>query len=238
MTGVGMENARITAELALGRSDVSFAATLYCGVAGSVHNIGDVVVPESWTADGGDTWLDVDDGLLRLAADLAASGAVELPDHATVGDSPAQVPGAEPGSVVTLPHAPRLRAGGRGSSSDPFGGMLIPCVPGGGDVLGCAPGEPPMTPEELDALLRVAFADGVVDPPAPTTELFAAQDMETAAVARVAARHGVPFVGIRAVSDGQGDPLDLPGFPSQFFAYRHLAADNAAAATRAVLERM
>jgi len=42
-------------------------------------------------------------------------------------------------------------------------------------------------------------------------------------------------LGIRAVSDGQGDPLHLPGFPSQFFVYRQLAANNAAAVTRAFL---
>jgi nucleoside phosphorylase len=64
-----------------------------------------------------------------------------------------------------------------------------------------------------------------------------AQDEETAAVAEVAAQHGVPFLGIRAVSDGHGDPLHLPGFPSQFFVYRQLAANNAAAVTTAFIER-
>jgi nucleoside phosphorylase len=53
--------------------------------------------------------------------------------------------------------------------------------------------------------------------------------METAAVATVAARHHLPFLGFRAASDGNGDPLMLPGFPFQFFVYRQLAADNAAA---------
>jgi hypothetical protein len=45
----------------------------------------------------------------------------------------------------------------------------------------------------------------------------------------------VPFLGIRAVSDGQGDPLHLPGFPFQFFVYRQLAGNNAAAVTVAFL---
>ena len=46
----------------------------------------------------------------------------------------------------------------------------------------------------------------------------------------------VPFLGIRAVSDGQGDPLNLPGFPFQFFVYRQLAGNNAAAVTIAFLQ--
>ena len=64
---------------------------------------------------------------------------------------------------------------------------------------------------------------------------YVAQDEETAAVATVAAARGVPFLGFRAVSDGAGDPLGLPGFPVQFFFYRQLAADNAAIATMAFL---
>ena len=90
------------------------------------------------------------------------------------------------------------------------------------------------------------FAKGVVpflDPnfflsyfqsPSPSGH-YAAQDMETAAVARVAARHGAPFLAFRAASDGGGDPLMLPGFPFQFFFYKQLAADNAAATALAFL---
>ncbi|MCU1427209.1 MAG: hypothetical protein JWL83_1209, partial [Actinomycetia bacterium] len=37
-------------------------------------------------------------------------------------------------------------------------------------------------------------------------------------------------------SDGRGDPLNLPGFPWQFFAYRQLAGNNAAAVTIAFLK--
>ena len=59
--------------------------------------------------------------------------------------------------------------------------------------------------------------------------------METAAVARVAAEKHVPFIGFRALSDGLGDPLMLPGFPAQFFVYRQYAAENAAAVELAFL---
>jgi nucleoside phosphorylase len=62
-----------------------------------------------------------------------------------------------------------------------------------------------------------------------------AQDEETAAVASIARQYRVPFLGIRAVSDGQGDPLHLPGFPWQFFVYRQLAGNNAATVTIAFL---
>ena len=54
-------------------------------------------------------------------------------------------------------------------------------------------------------------------------------------MASVAAQHRVPFLGVRGVSDGQGDPLHLPGVPSQFFVYRQLAGNNAAAVTMAFL---
>ena len=48
-------------------------------------------------------------------------------------------------------------------------------------------------------------------------------------MARVAALKKVPFIGFRSLSDGLGDPLNLPGFPAQFFVYRQYAAENAAA---------
>lgn len=60
--------------------------------------------------------------------------------------------------------------------------------------------------------------------------------MPRTSVAMVSAEHGVPFLGVRAVSDGPGDPLGLPGFPVQFFVYRQLAGNNAAAVTIAFLE--
>ncbi|OBF12286.1 hypothetical protein A5730_04950 [Mycobacterium sp. ACS4054] len=64
---------------------------------------------------------------------------------------------------------------------------------------------------------------------------YAATDMETAAAQTVADAHGVPFLGIRGITDGPGDPLHLPGFPFQFFCYKRIAADNAARVTAAFL---
>jgi hypothetical protein len=61
-------------------------------------------------------------------------------------------------------------------------------------------------------------------------------DMETATVARVSAERGVPFLGLRAVSDGAGDPLgEDRGFYAQFADYYRLAATNAALVTRAIV---
>jgi len=54
----------------------------------------------------------------------------------------------------------------------------------------------------------------------------------------VASAHGVPFLIVRGVSDGAGDPLGLPGFPAQFFAYYRLAADNAATVVMRLLETL
>ena len=64
----------------------------------------------------------------------------------------------------------------------------------------------------------------------PSTELSVA-----AAVQAVADARGVPFLGIRGISDGAGDPLHLPGFPFQFFFYHRVAAQNAARVTAALL---
>jgi adenosylhomocysteine nucleosidase len=62
--------------------------------------------------------------------------------------------------------------------------------------------------------------------------------METAAIGREALARQVPFIAFRATSDGAEDPLMLPGFPAQFFAYYRLAAQNAAEASAAFLERV
>src|SRR5262249_55519648 len=65
-------------------------------------------------------------------------------------------------------------------------------------------------------------------------------DMETAAVAKLAAENHIPFLAFRAVSDGGGDPLiasAIIGFPVQFFIYQQLAADNAGTVATEFLDR-
>jgi nucleoside phosphorylase len=70
--------------------------------------------------------------------------------------------------------------------------------------------------------------------PAPNPA-YDAVDMETAAALAVATAHGVPFLGIRGISDGPGDPFGLPGFPFQFFFYKQIAAENAARVVEAFM---
>jgi nucleoside phosphorylase len=70
----------------------------------------------------------------------------------------------------------------------------------------------------------------------PTTPAVDAVDQETAAAQQVADAHGIPFLGIRGMSDGPGDPLGLPGYPFTFVVYKQLAADNAALVTQAFLQ--
>jgi len=94
-----------------------------------------------------------------------------------------------------------------------------------------------LSTQELDKLVvaRLSNAGGVViGYGAPNSgENYVASDNETAATALVAQQHKVPFIGFRAISDGTPDPLMLPGYPSQFFVYYQLAAENAAIADHA-----
>jgi len=181
------------------------SAIVFSGVAGSRLDIGDVVAPAEWS-DRTESF-PVGAPLLAVAQTLA-SPPVPLERCTPVPPDP-------PGPLVCLDHPPRIVAGGSGESADPFGGRAFPCTPGGGPIFGC---------EALRA--RPLVSDAL--PPD-------AMDMETAAVARVAGDAGVPYIAFRGVSDGSGDPLGLPGFPAQFFAYYRLAAENAAAVTTAFL---
>jgi len=241
MTGIGVANAEQTAKLALSHFGCRVAAVVFSGVAGSRQNIGDVAIPRRWTGDGGETWTAADPAMLELVRGLTA----ELTQDVPVGDAACLCPGVDAPTPVHLDHTPKVVVGGDGATSDPFGGKAVPCVGGGGDIAGCAPCLlPSAAPEDAAAFASHApsladpgFLQALVQPPAPTGDTTDAQDEETAAVARVTAAHGVPFLGIRAVSDGGGDPLHLPGFPAQFFVYRQLAGNNAAAVTIAFLKR-
>ena len=220
LTGIGMVNAARTTRLVLDRFDVT--GIVVSGVAGTPRRIGDVDVPVAWALkEGGKKWT-ADPSWLELAQQLAAPGALRL-------ERCAIVPGADGDERVCLAHAPGLAVGGVGRSGDDFGGKAFPCDPNGDDVSGC------------DVPLEGADARSPYDPrtmQAIETEWDGVVDMETAAIAREAATRGLPYIAFRAGSDGSGDPLGLPGFPAQFYAYYRLAARNAAAATSAFLERL
>jgi nucleoside phosphorylase len=185
------------------------AAVVFSGVAGSPHRIGDVTVPLQFRDTAADVTYAAEPRMVALARKLKT---VKL-ERCT--DVPAT------GQHVCLRFRPRIFVGGLGESGDPFGATPFECQPDGNAVFGC----------DIGPLSTIAArAMPVPDP--------VAQDMETAAVARVAQAHGIPWVAFRAVSDGPGDPLGLPGFPTQFFAYYNLAAHNAAEGAMKFLGRV
>ena len=222
LTGIGLVNAATTTRAVLEQFDL--AGVVFSGVAGSLLSIGDVGVPETWALTDGLIY-SAPGEWLELAHEIAASGAVSL-ERCTV------VPPVFSEEPVCMPHEPAVLVGGMGQSSDPFGGKPFPCLANGGDVFGCDV-TPPDTASEPRGDRSRPGTRATVDAEAPVVT-----DMETAAIAREAAARGVPFIAFRAVSDGADDPLGLPGFPVQFFAYYRLGAHNAAAAAVAFLGRL
>jgi nucleoside phosphorylase len=85
----------------------------------------------------------------------------------------------------------------------------------------------------MEGIADPGFFLALITPAPPSNNAYVAADEETAAAGSVAAEHTKPFIAFRAISDGTADPLMLPGFPAQFFVYKQLAADNAAAMTLA-----
>jgi hypothetical protein len=242
MSGIGIVNAGQTATTAFEHFSCSFTAAMFSGVAGSRQNIGDVAIPRRWTSDNGRTWTGVDETMLKIARRLEGT-TVRMAQDVPVGDAACLCPGVDAPTPAHLKQTPKVVVGGDGMSSDPYGGKAVRCLPGGGDIEGCAPCLLPSgSPQDAatfaahaPSLVDPAFVQAFLQPAAASTEPRDSVDEETAAVAQVARAYRVPFLGIRAVSDGAGDPLNLPGFPAQFFVYRQLAGNNAAAVTSAFL---
>jgi len=247
MTGIGPRNAYETSTAAFDDSGCTFRAVVFSGVAGSKENIGDVTIPQTWTSDGGATFTTVNPGMLSTAQGLAGTGTVPgLSQDVPVGDAACLCPGVDAATPVHMPQAPKVVVGGAGETSDPFGGHAVPCVPSGGDVTGCEPcitvaGIPQnaatFASKAPPLLTDPSFWQALFGTQTATTDSYEAQDEETAIVSQVSTAHGTPFLGVRAVSDGQNDPLHLPGFPAQFFVYRQLSGNNAAATAIAFLTR-
>jgi nucleoside phosphorylase len=240
LTGIGLVDAHNTTAAALAwfrDHGITPKAIVFSGVAGG-PNIGDVVVPDRWT-DG--------EGLYRVDAcmfdaaqslsDVALNPFLPVEDVACTGRET-----EAPTTPIRTETDPQLIVGGLGSSADPFNGRAVPCVgPPGPSLLGCeACGAPINTSPDL--LGTVGGLVPFLDPtfytdiltyfasPGSGGEASIVGDMETAAVAKLAAENHIPFLAFRAVSDGGGDPLiasALIGFPVQFFIYQQLAADNA-----------
>jgi len=237
LTGVGLVHAEHSTRTALAYfrcgSGTAIDGIVFSGTSGGRGNIGDVAVPDRWTLDE-KVWYATDPEMLGVARAAIRAG-IKLDRKVPLGD--ALCLGLDPDIVrtITMPAQPKITSGGNGKSADPFGGRAFPCVPGSGDVFGCQPCRAPhKSAPYLKRLVPTAapfidpnFFFGYFQNPPPSTTTFAAEDMESAAVAIVATEHGIPFIAFRAQSDGKGDPLMLPGFPFQFFVYRQIAADNA-----------
>ena len=250
MTGIGMVNATDTTETALDHftpeSGISIGAVVFSGVAGGSGRtqIGSVAVPARWTSDDGATWHSVDSDMLAAANTLD----VDLLSRDSIGDPACGYCG--PLSwlpLINLNREPQLFVGGDGSSDDNNNGTAFPSIPSIpliGDIFGPQPYAAPdfsllFTGNLFQALVPFLVGGllsnliGLLAPVAPAVD---AVDQETAAAQQVAEAHGVPFLGIRGMSDGPGDPLNLPGYPFTFFVYKQLAADNAAIVTEAFLQ--
>lgn len=248
MTGIGMVNATQTTEVALDHltpeSGISIGAVVFSGVAGGSGRteIGDVAVPAQWTSDDGQTWHAVDAGMLAAANTLD----VDLLSRDSIGD-PSCYCGLFAGPQIDLKREPDLFVGGDGSSDDNNNGTAFPALPSipfVGDIFGAQPCAAPdfsllFTGNFFQAIVPfltfglVSNLTGLLNPVMPPVD---AVDQETAAAQQVADAHGIPFLGIRGMSDGPGDPLNLPGYPFTFAVYKQIAADNAAIVTEAFLQ--
>ncbi len=250
MTGIGTINAEQTTTDALAhfrcRGESVINGIVFSGVAGGDW-IGDVAVPTEWTDDLGKTFYPSDPAMLAVAADVAQPGAVTLTQDVHAGDPTCKckdIPEVTTISPVRIDHVPQVVVGGKGTTSDPFNGRRLPCFPEGGDVFGCDPckmrrEDPPDVAgfaTGIAPFIDPGFFAGYFEAPPEADPAYKSQDMESGTVARVAQAHGKPFIAFRGVSDGQGDPLMLPGFPFQFFVYRTISAENAATATLKFLE--
>jgi nucleoside phosphorylase len=246
LTGIGPQNARRTTRMALSHFRCSGHRTLtgivFSGVAGGDF-IGDVNAATRWTKDG-KHFTPVDKAMERVARRVQRDRRYHLSRDNHAGDPLCLHLGPDAGPAVTVTHEPTFMVGGDGLTTDPFGGMRLPCFPGGGDTFGCRPCEAEnVTPpdpvtflQELAPFVGPTFFTGYFSSTAPPPGHYVSSDEETAEVAIAAHKAGLPFIGFRGVSDGDGDQLHLPGFPFQFFVYRQLSADNAAAVAVSFIE--
>jgi nucleoside phosphorylase len=214
LLGIGLLNAEAATVRMLSHFEI--AAVIVSGVAGSAHNIGDVVIAAGWLERDLERVLRPNKALMAIAEGAPA----HLP---APFDTCTPVPPDDPEApLVCMPHTPQLHFEPLGQSDDPFGDTPLPCTPGAGEIFGCE------LPSPAAAFVGTAAAKkepAIVD----------VQDMETAAVCRIATEQRIPFIGVRGVSDGAGDPLGDRGFPAQFFDYYKLAAINAALVTRGIV---
>ena len=228
MTGIGLVNATNTTETAFARftcaSSIAIGAVVFSGVAGggSRPKIGDVAVPAQWTLDNGATFHPVDPGMLATAQTLS----VALENTNTLGNDNCLCKNAPIVRLNNLGRQPQLVVGGDGLQQRQQQRHGIPLRPEQRRRFWLPTLHRTRSLTVLHRQLRsgggALAAQGSDRQPElriPEPGLRCA-GQETAAAQAVADAHGVPFLGIRGISDGQGDPLHLPGFPVSFFYYK------------------
>ncbi|HZQ31647.1 MAG TPA: 5'-methylthioadenosine/S-adenosylhomocysteine nucleosidase [Mycobacterium sp.] len=247
MTGIGEVNAAQTTEIALDdftpATGITIDAVVFDGVAGGSGRteIGDVAVPARWTLDGGTTWDPVDAGMLAAASAVT----VDLDSTDTIVDPACRLCGPLAFlPLVNLGREPQVFVGGDGSTSDNNNGVAFPEIPLGGSLFGPEPlAAPDFSPfftgnffQAVVPFLLQGVISNIIGFLTAANPPVDAVDQETAAAQQVADAHGVPFLGIRGMSDGPGDPYPLPGYPFTFLVFNQIASDNAAIVTQAFLQ--
>jgi nucleoside phosphorylase len=240
LTHIGLQNAHQATTAAYRLFGCAISGVVFSGVSGGDSNIGDVTVPSRWRFKSGGSWHATDPAMLQVAT--AASKRVKLLQRNPVGDPACACIDPTLIKTVKVKEPPRVLIGGDGVSSDPFAGRTLPCFADGGNIFGCDPckaqaHDPQDVPRFVNGIRPFipGFFFDYFKNPTPADSPYAAEDMETAMAAKVAAQHHTPFIAFRALSDGDGDKLHLPGFPFQFFYYQELAAQNAATTALAFL---
>ncbi|ORE95709.1 mta/sah nucleosidase [Stappia sp. 22II-S9-Z10] len=224
LSGVGMVNAAMSAQMVIDRYDVE--AIAFSGIAGGIDpslSLGDVVVPEQWgsylnvvlareTADGYEVppFMHRDFpgfGMIFPQPEMVRREGVEEPeDRFWFQTDPALMALArEAAAAVTLQHctapdacltdAPVVTVGGNGVSGSAF-----------------------VDNAAMRDYIFATFEAGVVD-------------MESASVAHVAATNGVPFIAFRSLSDLAGGS----GAANELEVFMGLAAQNSADVVEAFL---
>ncbi|MCW2542451.1 MAG: hypothetical protein JWM40_3 [Frankiales bacterium] len=237
LTGIGMNHARATTTTALARFSC-LTAVAFSGTAGGKNaaGLGDVVVPDRWTANNGKSFQHVQARLLSQARAVVRRVSLETVSAVNVGPCSCDALGGL--HAVPLPRTPHVIVGGAGTSYDLSAESA--CTPGGGALQGCDPCPPSTTPalpvpSGLSTQDYAQLLAPGVQPPmtrSTTASPYLLEDEETAAVMGVATAHHLPFLGFRGISD-----TDLPDMTwvAEYLVYQQLAADNAAAMARAWL---
>lgn len=241
LTGIGMVDAHDTTQAVLDDTSLSVTTIIFSGVGGKGAgvNVGDVVIPKEWIL--GQVTYPADPDLLELAEGLQ----VDLNPCLPVEDTACTGEHIDPLPTAVCGNAGEVRVEDLGYTSDPFGGRAVPCISSAGNLLGCeACGAPQNESPGVEKFVADAapFADpfffvGVFQSFAsPSPEGVAVQDMETGMVASLAFGKGIPFLGVRAISDATIQ--EGGAYPVEFLVKAQLAADNAAEVVLGVLENL